>query len=331
MNKTKYFCTSFDRHYFSRALALYGSLLKHCGDFHLFALCLDEDSYTNMAKLALPQVTIIFLGDLEKANSDLLNIKNTRSKVEYYWTCGPVYILFILENYAQVDIIAYLDADMFFFSDPESLYEEFGGYSVAIVEHRFSFLRQRKEKKFGIYNVGVLIFRRDEYAMACLSWWRDRCIEWCYSISSEGRYGDQKYLDSWQNKFKNVKVIQHKGVNLAPWNIAKYKITERDNRLWIDEQLLVCYHFAGLKELWPWLFDINLGRSGVRLSGKIKKRIFGFYINELQNLDIYSCGAKSLKKYNWQLNGFLRVVKILGDTFLKLVLGSYVIASRKEK
>jgi Glycosyl transferase family 8. len=319
-------------HYFSRAAALYTSLLRYCKNFHLFVLCLDKDSFVNMKKLGLPLVTIVFLEELEKTSPALLNVKNTRSRVEYYLTCGPVFILFILERYTEVDIITYLDADIFFFSNPSSMYEELEGFSIGIVEHKFWFLKRHEERKFGIYNVGVLIFRRDKYAIECLRSWGDCCIEWCYCISVEGKYGDQKYLDSWPANFEKVKIIQHKGINLAPWNIANYKITERKNTLYVDEYPLVCYHFSGLKELRPWLFDINLGRSGVRLSGTIKKKIFGVYINELQNFDIYASGAKSPKRYNWKrLNVFLRFVKIIGGIFLKMVLGSYVIVLCKRK
>jgi hypothetical protein len=57
-----------------------------------------------------------------------------------------------------------MDADLFFFNSPIALYDEIGAHSITIIEHRFPpYLRNS-----GIYNVGWLLFKRDEHALACL-------------------------------------------------------------------------------------------------------------------------------------------------------------------
>ena len=128
-----------------------------------------------------------------------------------------------MNNFAKVDLITYIDADIYFFNDPASIFKEIADYSIGIVEHRFS--PQNEEKTIhGIYNVGWLSFRRDENAIDCLNWWRRMCNEWCYVRLEEGRFADQKYLDIWPSRFKKVLVLQNRGVNIAPWNIANYKI-----------------------------------------------------------------------------------------------------------
>src|ERR1700740_107955 len=109
-----YFCTYFDSNYLARALALYNSLSRNCGTFHLFALCMDADSYESLKKLQLPNVTAVALEEVEAANQELLGVKAHRSLLEYYYTCGPVWLSYVLERYKFVGLVTYLDSDLFF-------------------------------------------------------------------------------------------------------------------------------------------------------------------------------------------------------------------------
>ena len=138
--------------------------------------------------------------------------------MEYYFTLTPSLPLYIFNHFGEVDLITYLDSDLYFFSDPKPIYDEIRTSSIAIIGHRFSSnLRHLDER--GVYNVGWMSFRRDKNALDCLEWYRERCIEWCYDRVEEYRYADQKYLDKFPKLFNEVHIIQCKGANLAPWNI----------------------------------------------------------------------------------------------------------------
>ena len=201
----RYFCTYFDHNYAARGLALYASLKKHSPSFKLFVLCLSDECHAVMTRLNLPDVELIALNMLEKEDSDLLRTKSTRTLVEYYFTCTPVLPLFIFECYAEVDILAYLDGDTFFFSDPEIVFEEIGDNSVSITPHRFDPSMRAKREIFGKFNVGWISFRRDKEGLSCLRWYREKCIEWCYDRVDGARYADQKYLDSFSTLFGGVR------------------------------------------------------------------------------------------------------------------------------
>jgi hypothetical protein len=96
--------------------------------------------------------------------------------VEYYFTCTPSLPLYVLKHNAEIDVISYLDADLYFFSHPAPIYEELGDQSILIVGHRFpAHLRQREELN-GTYNVGFLSLRGNSVGLQCLSWWRERCL-----------------------------------------------------------------------------------------------------------------------------------------------------------
>lgn len=285
-----YFCTYFDQHYLHKGLALYYSLTRHCLPFRLWILCLDDFSYQILTDMQLPQVQLISISDFEKSDPQLLQAKQNRSLIEYYFTCTPSLPLYILNHDYEVDIITYLDADLFFFSSIEPVYDELGNGSILIIGHRFPPSLKNCEI-FGIYNVGMLSFRRDINGLACLHWWRDRCLEWCYDRVENGLFADQKYLDQWPDKFPGVVVLQHKGVGLAPWNLANYVYSWKDSKLHIDGQPIVMYHFHGLKKIDRWIYDINCINYKTKCPKMVKKTVYMPYVKELNqinyNLDKY--------------------------------------------
>ena len=275
-----HFCTYFDQHYLPRGLALYRSLKEHCSDFQLWVLCLDGATYDVLSSLHLPCARLIALGDLEAGDEELLGAKYNRSRVEYYFTCTPSLPLSILHDQPEVKCITYLDADLFFFADPAPIFDEVADHSVAIVAHRFP-PNLRHLETHGIYNVGWLSFRRDQHALACLRWWRDQCIEWCYDRVDNGRFADQEYLDDWPTRFRDVIVLQHKGANLAPWNLANYSVGTHENQIWVDEQPLVFFHFHGLRQVKWKIYDPGLDQYQVKLSHTVRRSIYAPYLQSL--------------------------------------------------
>lgn len=241
-----YFCTYFDHRYLPKGLALYWSLRQYCPEFKLWVLCLNQTCYDVLSQLNLPDINLIAMADFERGDEALKRTKQNRTTVEYYFTCTPSLPLFVLKNNPEVDMITYLDSDLFFFSEPYPIYAEIADRSIGIIEHRFS-PERLSLKEFGIYNVGWLSFRRDLNGLDCLRWWRERCIEWCYDRPENGRFADQKYLDDWPSRFQGVAVIKHKGANVSHWNTNNYLIYAEPNRVWVDEQPLIFFHFHGFK------------------------------------------------------------------------------------
>ena len=334
-----YFCTYFDQNYLPRGLALYRSLLEHCPEFKLMVLCMDHTSYEILEKLHLPGVHLLSLEGFERNDELLLSAKQNRSRIEYYFTCTPSLPLYILNNWSEVDLITYLDADLFFFASPAPLFEELGDGSIAIIGHRF-LPHQRDSERYGIYNVGWLSFRRDENALACLNWWRKQCIEWCYDRVEDGRFADQKYLDDWPNRFTNVVVLAHKGANLAPWNVSNYRLYhDKSGILIVDNQPLIFFHFHGLKTITNWLYDPSWILYGVKSSTILRKKIYRVYLKALIDANIDLLGQHNLDsalcevryKLKWQLLedhsiiGAIRRMKSFLRIGLDILMAKYVL------
>jgi len=277
------FCTYFDKRYLSRGLAMYYSLQQHSLNSKLWILCLDAETNQYLTPLALPNVEIVSIEELEGDCPPLRDTKKNRSLLEYYFTCTPSLPLFILNRNQQIDLITYLDADLFFFSDVEPLFNEIGGHSIAIIPHCFP-TAFRKAERHGIFNVGWVSFRRDDEGLNCLRLWQSQCIEWCADQSDENRFADQQYLDDWPARFRNLVVLHNKGANLAPWNIANYRISKRNGRLFVDDAPLLFFHFHGLRQLNGYVFDTCLQHYGAKLTPTVREEIYLPYVRKINAL-----------------------------------------------
>jgi hypothetical protein len=276
------FCTYFDHRYLTRALALWESLQRTSGPAALYALCMDDVAFDRLQALALPDLHPVRLQELEAADPALAKVKATRSTIEYYFTTTPAFPLFLLEQHPELTSITYLDADLWFFDSIEPLFAELGDASVGIIRHRFPPSLVSREV-FGIFNVGCLIFRNNANAREVLEWWRERCLEWCYDRLEADRFADQKYLNGWPTQFRGVAVLEHKGANVAPWNVAQYELSERAGRVFVDDVPLLFYHFHGLRNWRGALWKLGLLNYGVPSNRVLLERVYRPYIEALQS------------------------------------------------
>ncbi len=276
----RYYCTHFDINYTPHARSLAESLMKVSPESILFTFCMDDASYENLTKNKPKNVTPIHFSKLENAFPGLLIAKNNRTRVEYFYTCSPAICNYALTYIDGVEEVTYLDADLYFFTNPEPIFEELKDASVGIIEHKFSFFTKRNIV-YGKYNVGWITFRNDNNGLACLNSWMNNCIEWCYQRLEGDKYADQKYLDFWQRDFEGVYVIKNIGANLAIWNISNYKISLQNGDIYVNDKKLIFYHFANFKQIEANVFKTDLSRVFVRCAGIIKNNIYLPYISTI--------------------------------------------------
>lgn len=241
---------------------------------------MDEVSFTRLKEINYPNAIILSYKDMEEQIPNLIKAKENRSKVEYFYTCSSAVCLHTINNFPEIDSITYLDADLYFFSDPKIVFDEIKNSSVAIIEHRFSFTTKRNII-YGKYNVGWITFRNDEEGIKCLKDWNQDCIDWCYQRLEGDKYADQKYLDKWPEKYKNVHIVQNKGANLAIWNINNYKLKLINNEVYVDNEKLVFYHFANFKQINKNTFKTDLSRVFKSLTGVLKDNVYLPYIHNI--------------------------------------------------
>lgn len=314
------FCTLFDSNYLSRGLTLYESLSNTIKEFHLYVFAFDDLCYNILRELNYNNITPISLSEFE--DDELLAAKKTRSNIEYCWTTTPKTIEYVFRKFNLKDC-TYLDADLYFFNNPQVIFNEIGEKSIAITEHNYS-KKYNQAVNSGIFNVQFMYFKNDAYGLEAINWWKDRCLEWCYARHEDGKFGDQKYLDDWPERFKNVHVIKNPGSGVAPWNIQQYKIKMEGNYLpvvtYINKSYpLIFYHFHAVKFASNNRFDLfnyKLSRNSIKyiyipyLINLIKvreslKEKFNDEINFLEKN--YKNKLRNIKRF---FKGILNVVKI---------------------
>jgi hypothetical protein len=225
---------------------LHRSLTATHPAFTLYMFCMDDPTASYVEGLGLADVRVVSLGRLEEFDPDFARVRASRTIVEYYWTSTPVVCQYCLDHDPAAEMVTYLDADLMFFGDSRPVFEERPDASVLIVAHNFAPEWRHRERTDGIYNVQFNAFRRDRDGLRVLEWWRERCLEWCFARREDGRFGDQKYLDDWPQRFPGVHVVEHPGAGAAPWNAPGRAFTERGGEVYVDDAQLLFYHHHGI-------------------------------------------------------------------------------------
>jgi hypothetical protein len=268
-----HYATYFDRHYLSRGLAMIESLRRVAPESPIWALCLDEETERVVRALGLPHVRPMGLAELERRDPELAAVRGARSKIEYYFTLTAPFLLDLLDRTPDADHLIYVDADHYFFDTPTPLTAALRRQSVAVIDHRYPACLADKYV-YGRYNVGLIGLRRDATARACVSWWRERCMEWCFDRLEGDRYADQKYLEAWPRLFEGVGEVEHRGVGAALWNVREADVVAGEHGVTIDGDPLVAYHFSSFRILGPWLFDSGARMYGFALDAALKHGVY---------------------------------------------------------
>ena len=231
----EHFVTLFDLLFLPQGLALHRSMERHSGNYTLWILCMDDEVHEILSLMKLPNVQLLQLSLVE--TKELERVKLERTVGEYCWTVKPFALKFVFDSDISVKRVTYLDADLWFRKSPAPIFQEFdkSGKDVLITDHAYSPEYDLSEKS-GQYCVQFTTFTR-EGGEPVRKWWEERCIEWCFARYENGKFGDQKYLDDWPERFqKQVHVLSNQGWTLAPWNANRFPYSNG-----------IFWHFHGLR------------------------------------------------------------------------------------
>ena len=253
------FCVILSKYRIYQGIALYRSIEFNYKHFNMFILCVDDETYQLCKELDLKKA--ILIRDTDLVDELLVVAKEERRLNEYCWTLKPFFIEYVLNKYHTIENAVYLDADICFFNDPILIFEANKSYCIQLSEHDFQEQNAAVEQTCGKYNSGFIVFKNCKTSVDALKWWQEKCIEWCKDGVDEGRFGDQKYLELLPRLFDGVYPIITPGVNIAPWNETKYQYCNKNGKVYINEDKLVCYHFCGLRILNKDYYSLLIGNQ----------------------------------------------------------------------
>lgn len=279
---------------------MHRSLILTGCEFKMYVLAMDNKCKEILDSFNYKNIITISIESFTK-QCKLEEVRSVRPIGEFCWTCTSYLIDYVL-NVFKESICTYVDADMYFYKNPECLIDEMEGKTIQIVEHRYNptMMGKLSHAAAGTYCVEFNTFKNTPDSIELLHWWKERCFESC-SISGGERsvWGDQGYLENWGAK-KNVSVLKNLGGGMAPWNIVQYKLVSTEGEIRVSSKKnkavfpVIFYHFhnivyyseheANIGVFEPWLEDKSLVRflytqylkelNGVK---KELKERFGFF------------------------------------------------------
>ena len=326
-----FFCTKFDHHYLDKGLVLYESLRKHYPQAQVCVLALTEECSSFLQRLGLECVTIFSLDDLFSREPRLSAARQDRDLASFIFTLTPQVILAAMEFAIEGEQVVYIDADMMFFGSPAKILEESKASDVALAPHNFS-PHMEGQKRFGIYNVGWVGFKKSSGGVRCAKWWAESCLEWCHDRLENGKFADQKYLENFESIADSVHVIKDIGLNAAPWNVSGRRFTKSGEEVQVDGTPLVLYHFAKVKRILPWCIATRAKQQAIMRAPGIIKNVYSLYTNQLEYITkkyqipynwIFGRVNSRHKKYNTYNNDLqLNMYAV----FIRILKGEYVIS-----
>lgn len=273
------YATVLDVGYLVRGLCLYESLLRHPGDKLFLFYCVDDEAAEILEALSLPRSRVVRRASFE--TPALLSLRKQRSRSEYCWTLKPVIVEHAMAAIDNIAWAVYLDSDMMGFGDPDRALVATPSSDVLLAPHRFTHpLFAGQEPIVGQFNAGYVAFRPSQTGQEALAWWRDRCLELCPRVPTNGIYADQTYLDHLPKLWTGAVASGPRGLNAAPWNVIDADVRATAGVPLIDGEELLLFHFQSLRILGERYFETYAGEF--QLTANVMDTIYVPYLKALR-------------------------------------------------
>lgn len=235
----------FDKKFMVEGLVCVSSILEYGPDAKVFVLCLDQEVDKIVQRhLSSDRVVCIQLLELEYKYPAIAATKPSRPWAPYTQSLKPFLPEYIFNTHGT-KALTYVDSDMLFWGDCSEIDREMGDCSFMVTSRG-----QDPPPDYGYFNGGCFSCRDDRNCRLFLTWWQDRCVEWClWQTGPNGAFGEEGYLNiivTEPNRFGGIHVSRHPGINLAPWNVKMHKLESWNGGFVVDGHFpLVCYHYQG--------------------------------------------------------------------------------------
>jgi hypothetical protein len=316
--------TVVSKYYIDRILSLINSLSKF--DITLHILCYDTEIYNYLKNNIHNQIKLYHLEEIYKFDNDLKKKIYELELINQVVSSRPVFIKYLNEK-KNLHTLFLIDADTYFFSDPIKIIDEAKNYSIAFCRHNFVRKKEELEKKYGIYNAGFIYFNLDRNGKEFLNRWSNLCKEWCLFKAEDGKFSDQKYLETlYFEMSNNIKIINNPGVNLAPWNLENKLIEKKNGELYVNKNKIIFFHYHGIRTFSKFIYFLGVSGYRFRISNQIKNLIYKDYLSLLilygKNKNLY---WKHSYSYNLHEINFLKVIRKAINFIKKIIYNDYKI------
>lgn len=276
------FCTKLDHFYLDRGIALYSSVRKQHPGAEIHVLALSREAADFLESKSLPGLHVIRLETLIASEPRLASVRPTRTDAEFAFTLTPFIVCEALKHCPGNEWVLYVDADMLFFGPVGEVLKNHQAADVLMSPHNFSD-HMREQQRFGLFNTGFTAFRKSANGEKCVKWWASKCIEWCFDRLENGNFADQKYIEQFAKVVSSAVVLDHPGINCAPWNASGKRFSCESGQVLVDARPLLLYHFAKVKRIAPWCIATRTQLQGVIGAKGLNRFVYRPYAQALES------------------------------------------------
>jgi hypothetical protein len=245
------FCTIITADFIHYALSLYESLSNYKDLESFYILVADQKISFNNLESKFSAIQILYPEEVcnDEYGQQIQQKYQTNNMDCFRWSMKSVLIKYLLET--GYDQVFFLDPDLYFYNSFDFLSQELEGNSVLLSPHwrasnpyddpaNFAILLNK-----GLFNAGFIGVSKA--GIPAMEWWAQVCAYECIKAPERGVFDDQAYLNLMPIYFEGVKILRHKGCNVANWNQVECKRTiNQDGKVLINNQWeIVFIHFTG--------------------------------------------------------------------------------------
>ncbi len=241
------------------------SLCRFSPEYKIWVFCMDDESLTELSSMQSISNSCLLINIEKLITDDIAKAKKDRTHGEFIWTLTPFLYSYVFDQDKSIPRITYLDADLYFRKSPEILLDLFSKSKkqILLTPHGFSPNRDLSEI-VGKFCVQFLTVSRE--ASPFLNWWQTRCLEWCGSVPTDGKFGDQKYLDLVPELFPNLYFsLENIELTQGPWNMERFSPSDS-----------VFFHFHGVR-----IKNRKIMISGILPDELYMKELYFDYLSKL--------------------------------------------------
>jgi lipopolysaccharide biosynthesis glycosyltransferase len=271
--------------YLAQAKALADSVIHHNPGYKLVIGLVDKINdqvdITSYAPHRLLQVHEMNLPEFEE-------MYNRYNLLELNCALKSFFVRWGLDTY-KPEYLFYLDADMMVHDSLASLEELLNQYSILVTPHitkpfpRDNLLpAEHTILKTGMYNAGFFAVKNDVTGNALINWWKERMVDEGYERPKDGYNCDQNWLNFAPLYFAGVKNVDHPGCNVAYWNFHEKDIEKRGEKVYVNNQPLLIFHYSGYSIKHPGEISRHQTRYSMKYNAAIES-LFKEYHQVLLN------------------------------------------------
>lgn len=320
------------KNYIGLALALEKSIKEHNKDVDFYIFVADEFSLQEDLE-NLPKNVIVAKDAIGISEVKWLQMSFKYDITEFCTCIKPSCFKYVLEQFSP-DACIYFDPDILVFNSLDDIFNQLNQKSIFVTPHITTIekvytgnLNERNLLFSGMFNLGFLALKNDEYAKKMLDWWEIRLEDRCFQNMMENYFTDQKWMDFLPSFFPTQLLISSDlGLNVAPWNFFEREIVNIDGAFFVKNRIekevnnfypLIFVHFSG--------YNYNALVNGDIVQGNIKnfegykdfKEIFEIYANFIRESDFLKY-IKLDYSYNYFSDGIV-ISKIYRGLFRRLL------------